>query len=254
MDAITIIDALNIPSEALVNQRIPKKLLLEQGIPTAADKRLIREALAELFWVAALKSSTLGIPVYRDSLREYLEIAVLTASLRTLERLTRLTELLHRVIPYPVVLIVSDPETVSLSLIHKRWALSESEKTVLDGELDSVTFSGDILPSVEQDFLRAINLNNQPRDDLFALYQGWIDCLTALTAARITGHFQVPQSADEALSLREALKAYEQIQRSIALAHAQAEREPLIKRRVELNLELKRLKTELAAIEQTLRS
>ena len=61
---------------------MPKKLLLEQGVPTAADKRQIQDGLEELRWVAALKPSNIGVPEYRDEVREYLEIAVLTMTLR----------------------------------------------------------------------------------------------------------------------------------------------------------------------------
>lgn len=41
MSFAPVINALAIPNEALVEQRVPKKLLLEQGAPTAADKRQI---------------------------------------------------------------------------------------------------------------------------------------------------------------------------------------------------------------------
>jgi hypothetical protein len=37
--------ALALPPEARVDQRVPKKMLLEQGAPTAADKRLIQDGL-----------------------------------------------------------------------------------------------------------------------------------------------------------------------------------------------------------------
>jgi hypothetical protein len=62
-----------------VNQRVPKKLLLENGAPTAADKRLINEGIEELLWLAALKPTTIGVPEYRDEVREYLEIASCTS-------------------------------------------------------------------------------------------------------------------------------------------------------------------------------
>jgi len=40
-----VIDALALPSEARVDQRVPKKLLLEQCAPTAADKRKIQDGV-----------------------------------------------------------------------------------------------------------------------------------------------------------------------------------------------------------------
>ena len=65
---------------------MPKKLLLENGAPTAADKRQINDGIEELLWVAALKPTTIGVPEYRDDVREYLEIAVLSLVLRPMPR------------------------------------------------------------------------------------------------------------------------------------------------------------------------
>ena len=82
LSAQTLIDALRVPKGCRGDQRVPKKLLLEYGAPTAADKRLITDAIEEIQWVAVLKPNTIGVPDYRDTLREYLEIAVLTVTVR----------------------------------------------------------------------------------------------------------------------------------------------------------------------------
>jgi hypothetical protein len=97
-----LIAALNLPPDTRVDQRIPKKLLLEQGAPTAADKRLIQDGIEEMNWLSALKPATIGVPEFRDDVREYLEIAVLTVSFRAAAKTARLVELIHRAIPYPV--------------------------------------------------------------------------------------------------------------------------------------------------------
>jgi hypothetical protein len=70
MSAAAVIAALALPSEARVDRRVPKKLLVEQGAPTSADKRQIQEGIEELNWVAALKPSNIGVPAYRDDVRE----------------------------------------------------------------------------------------------------------------------------------------------------------------------------------------
>ena len=82
MSFAPVIDALGIPPNALVEQRVPKKLLLEHGAPTAADKRQIQDGIEEIVWVAALKPTNIGVPAFEDAVRQYLEIAVLTVELR----------------------------------------------------------------------------------------------------------------------------------------------------------------------------
>ena len=98
MTAIAVIAALNLPAAARVDQRVPKKLLLENGASTAADKRLINEGIDGIQWLAALKPVTCGIPEFRDEAREYLEIAVLRMALREKAKEARLVELLHRAV------------------------------------------------------------------------------------------------------------------------------------------------------------
>jgi len=127
-----VIDALGIPPSALVEQRVPKKLFLEHGAPTAADKRQIQDGIEEIIWVAALKPTNIGIPAFQDAEREYLEIAVLTVELRPAAKSARLIELIHRAIPYPLVLATGQSGSVSLSLAHKRWSQGETGKVVIE--------------------------------------------------------------------------------------------------------------------------
>src|ERR1700722_11889646 len=112
MSFAPLIIALAVPSDAVVEQRVPKKLLLEQGAPTAADKRQIQDGIEEITWVAALKPTNIGVPAYRDTVREYLEVAVLTVALRSTAKPPRLIELIHRAIPYPLVLVTEHRETI----------------------------------------------------------------------------------------------------------------------------------------------
>ena len=52
-----------------MNQRVPKKLLVENGAPTAADKRRINDGIEDIHWLAALKPATIGVPEFRDKVR-----------------------------------------------------------------------------------------------------------------------------------------------------------------------------------------
>jgi len=252
MSALAVITALALPPDARVDQRVPKKLLVEQGAPTTADKRQIQDGIDELMWIAALKPSNIGVADYRDEVREYLEIAVLTAKLRSTAKAARLTELIHRAIPYPLFLVTTHGETTSLSLAHKRFGQNEARTTVLDGTvITSSPFGVGVAPAFhepEKNFLESLPLAGLSRVHLCAIYQGWIDRVEALHAARITGRFVLAPTSDVAADRRAALGAYGRVQREITGLRAQAEKEKQINRRVDLNLDIKRLEVELVAI------
>jgi hypothetical protein len=252
MNLASVINALALPPDARVDQRVPKKLMLERGAPATADKRQIQDGIEEMLWVAALKPTNIAVPTFRDEVREYLEIAVLTAMLRTAAKPIRLIELIHRAIPYPLVLVAAHGDTVSLSLAHKRWSQGETGKVVIEDVRCTAPFRPDTPTAEEAPFLASLAVSRLPARNLFALYQGWLDRVAALEAAQITGTFVPPDSADRASALREALDTHARLQRDIVVLRAQAEKEKQLNHRVELNLEIKRLEATLVAVAEKL--
>ena len=223
---------------------VPKKLLVENGSRAAADRRRINNGIEEVFWLAALKPSTIGVPEFRDGTREYLEIAVLRAALRVAGHAARLTKLIHRAVPYPVLLIAAQGEIRTISLAHKRRSQGEAGATVLDGALIVADVAAAPSPGVKADFVSEMAIAKQPRDNLFALYQGWIDTVTTLLAAQVTGVFTVASSPEIAVRRRTALAEYQRLDAQMASLRVAAAKERQIARQVELNLEIKRLLSE----------
>lgn len=244
MTAAAVIAALNLPAVARLDQRVPKKLLLENGAPTAADKRLINESIEVIQWLAVLKPATCGVPEFRDEVREYLEIAVLHVTLREPGKDARLIELLHRAVPYPVLLLVERGSSVSVSLAHKRHALKEADKVVLEGGPVAVGLPAEDR-SIHTAFLQAMDLARQPRSTLYALYQGWQDTVLALQAALLTGEFTLLDSAERAQQRREALHVSIALQGQIYSLRGAAAKASQMARQVELNLQIRKLESEL---------
>ena len=261
-----LVDALRLPASCRVDQRVPKKMLAEHGAPTAADRRLLTDGIEELQWIAALKPGTVAIPEHRADGREYLEVAVLSVQVRATHgkasQWLRLAELVHRAVPYPVLLIQAltsgaaaaseestPPTPLALSLAHKRAAQNEAGKVVLDGELVRSELMGanSAAASVVGPLLEALALDRQPHQDLMALYQGWMDCLTAADAARLTGNFRLPNGPTAAAAQREALRACQRLEQEAARLRSQAAKERQIAKKVDLNLELQRLDARLRA-------
>jgi cell division septum initiation protein DivIVA len=250
-----------------VDQRVPKKMLAEHGAPTAADRRLLTEGIEELQWIAALKPGTVAIPEHRADGREYLEVAVLSVQVRATHgkasQWLRLAELVHRAVPYPVLLIqtlvpsaaatpddgrhapASSPSAWPTSALHRtrraRWCstVNWSSPSCLAPTTGAASVVGPLL--------EAMALDRQPHQDLMALYQGWMDCLTAAEAARLTGNFRLPNGTTAAAAQREALRTCQRLEQEAARLRSQAAKERQIAKQVDLNLELQRLDARLRA-------
>lgn len=250
-------EALGLPEATRVNQRVPKKLLAEHDVATAADRRQIQDGVDEVFWLAALKPHLIGVPAYEDAHRQYLELAVLRLTLKPGAKPARLVELLHRAVPYPVLLLTSSDAGIGLSLAHLRRSQTEAEKTVLDGELLSVNVPTEAAPGtgvagICADFCAAVALARQPQADLHALYQGWMDNVAALDIARETGHFQPSPSRDQAAERHQALRQYRELQARLQQLRTQAQRERQLARRVTINQEIHHIHQHIENLQQRL--
>jgi hypothetical protein len=250
MTAADIIAALDLPPDCRVDQRVPKARF-ESTAPTPADRRVIRDGIAEIRWHAALKPRGIAVPAYKDAVRDYVEILIFTAVFRENAKAGRLTELIHRASPYPLVLVAGDPPF--LSLAHKRQSQAETAKVVIDEVLHS---SGPLAPDTPGIvlFLADLALARQQAADLHALYQCWIDRVTTLQAAAITGTYHPDATPTATCRVREALAERRDIDTRIQSLRAQAARETQISRRVDLNLEIKKLEATLAGIATRLQS
>jgi hypothetical protein len=143
--------------------------------------------------------------------------------------------------------VAAQRDTIIFSLAHKRWSQGEMGKVVIEDVRRTAPFRPDAPMAEEVSFLANLAVSGLPRRDLFALYQGWLDRVAALEAAQITGTFAPPDSETRASALRDGLDTHARLQREVAVLRTQAEKEKQINRRVELNLRIKRLETELAA-------
>lgn len=248
----TVLAALKLPAAALVQQRVPKKLLIDNGAITAGDKRVIADGIDEIHWLASLKPSTVGVPTFMDGgappVREYLEVAVVSVQLRSGAKEHRIAELVHRSIPYPLLLLLEQPGTLTLSVGHIRWAQNEAAKLILDGAPYEARIDANSPAASVAALLEALALTHLPRADLFALVQGLIDALTGFRTSLLTGCSATPPTRERAAAKRLALQRCIEIDSQIAQLRGAAVKEKQLPRQVALNLEVKRLTVERAKL------
>ena len=278
--APTLAQALALPASAHIGQRIAKSLLIEQitNLPgtTPTDKRLANDLLAELHWLAALKPSTCGLAAWQTDTHSYLEIAVLHAILRPspakptarhTAQQGRLFELIHRTIPYPVVLIISHPSADNttdsiaqqLSLAHKRLPLGTSSAMVLEQVFTTKIIANYVTNTwTTCQFFQYIAFNHTASApathlrNLYARYSDWLHAIEALAAAEHTGQFSVSTTAPQAARRRSALAAYDQLDLQMASLRAQASKASQLAQRAALNLKIVDLMAQRQAIQSQL--
>ena len=93
-------------------------------------------------------------------------------------------------------------------------------------------------------FVQALALTRQPQASLLALYQGWMDCLTAWQVSEVTGSFTTNQPPAQAAAQLSALHRFRDLNARIARLQTAASKEKQMARQVAANLEIKALMAE----------
>jgi Domain of unknown function (DUF4391) len=179
----TIIRALALPKSAMVGRRVPKNLLVEHGAVTVVDRKAVETGIERIDWIASLKPSTIGVAAYSDDEREASEIAVLTMQLRPNAKGARIATLLHRAIPYPLLLVSEMDSAVTISLAPKRHSLAKGSAQVTEAVITSPSVST-TSDDVRSSFLASLSIANLPPASLWSLYCGLIERIEAYAAAR----------------------------------------------------------------------
>ena len=242
MTTATLINALGPAARRPVGPAGAQEAAAGTGRPHGRRQADLQDGIEEMFWVAALKPTNIGVPVFRDDVREYLEIAVLTVKLRAAAKPSRLVELIHRAVPYPVVLVTAHGDTVSLSLAHKRWSQGEKGKVVIEDVRRTAPFQPDAPTAEEAAFLASLALGQPARPRPVHGLPGLARPRGGAGGGPDHRHVcRRPSPPTAPAVLRDGLDAHARLQRDLAVLRAKAKKEKQINRRVELNLEIKRL-------------
>lgn len=238
-------DSMAIPEACQLGKRVFKKLFHENAPLGVTDKKAFREDIDTITWQYTLKPSTISIQAYEDDTREYHEVALLQVDLKMQRRTGRIAEVMHRAIPYPLVVVFVFETQCALSLAHKRF--SQAEKGAIVAEDFRLTDWIDLsAPTPMQNaFLISLAVSALPHTHFFAFYSALVDRLVALDCARLTGDYRMESVAAKRRARRERLAACHELEVRIAEHRTAINKETQFNRQVELNTKMKDLEKQL---------
>jgi hypothetical protein len=235
---------LGLPEASRLDKRIFKRMVADHGQLTSADKRSLSQDVRKLTWRYTLKASTVQVQPYRDTEREYLEIAVVEVALNNRSRATRIAEMIQRAIPYPVLLVVVEGSSFLVSVAHKRFSLAEKGSVVAEDLLQS-PWVEEPPSEVDVKFCEALNLRRLSQTDFHALYRSMVSAVLARSCAEFSGAFITDVGQPER-ERRRLLEGCHQMEREIGRLRTAIPMENQFADRVELNTRIKELERRLA--------
>ena len=244
----TLYKKMAIPDACHLGKRVFKKLFHENAKLGATDKKAFREDIDVITWQYTLKPSTIPIQAYEDDQREYHEVANLQVNLKTINRINRIAEIIHRAIPYPLIVVFTYKTACTLSLAHKRFSQAEKGAIVADDFL--ITGWIDLLAPtpIQQAFLDSIAVSILPHTHFLAFYSAFTDRLVALDCARLTGEYRIESTAIKRKIRRDLISVCHELEVQIAGQKAAIVKETQLNRKVELNIKIRELKEKFQAI------
>ena len=245
---------LGLPEKALLQARIYKKQLLENADLTISDRKWINEEIESIEWRYTLKPATVAIPKYEDAEREYIEIALLhiilkASKLKANTHVKRLSEVVERAIPYPLIVVFEHDNNLWVSLADKRINRSDSSKLTVEQFFESGWFNNSAVQSeVIAQFGASLGFTQLAQLDLYAFYQSLITRFNALEAAKHTGKFTLTTDVEADKLRQEHLQTLKQLELQLVSLRAQVKNETQFNRKLEGNVQIKQLKQQIQNI------
>lgn len=244
---------LEIPDSCRLDKPVFKKLFLDHADLDVTDKKALSEDVERIRWSYTLKPETTNVSAYVDTQREYLEVAILTVELVEDGRLERLSTLIHRAIPYPLIIVFEFNGKLSISVAEKRINQADKTKLVIEDRWLTGWIKATSPNAQEQTFLASIGLSRLPSSNFYSLYQAFVSQVIACVVGERTGKFNA-LTVETAHQHAEILQDINRHERSIAETRAKLRKETQMSGKIELNSKIKKLKDAIVFLEQKLDS
>lgn len=224
-------NSFNIPQSCTVKNTIFKKLFYENSDLSTADKSLFTDVINKITWLYCLKPETINIEPYKDDIREYGEIEFIEVELGEEKRTNRIAEIIMRTIPYPMVLIFRLNDKTKLYVAHQRNSLNDSSKNTIEELISTAWFDSD------SKLFEKLDIQKMRFSNFFALYSDIVDAISIYNASNlITADFDL--SGQEARKLTSEIEGLE---KQIALLKSKLKSETQFNKKMELNIEIRKL-------------
>ncbi len=167
-----------LPEDILNGRTSLTKVSMLDSMPAGkGDVTLIHKNIRSA-WALSLRPDNVGIPAYQDEQCAYNELLVIHVELSneaTSPVISRLQEMFHRSIPYPLFLWLKRDSTYYLSAVPLRHNRAEKDKEVWDG---SITRAQSLEPAPA--FQTILRPSFSHTENLRDLYFRWIQALYGL--------------------------------------------------------------------------
>lgn len=243
-------DILQLPSRCLLNKKITKAFFKRNFDLTIAEKTLLDKQLlsAELF--ATISSENANIDLYQADDISYNEVLIVFANMNseTFEAdHLKVAELIHKHIPYAILLCVYNNEQMVWSTFEKRINQKDTNKRIIDSRHFTELIPLQECTVLQQDFLNSLAFSQLRKTNLYELYNSYTERIFALQASYLNSTFTVRTKSRTQDDMR-LLAKIAVLQQEIEGLSNTAKKETQLNKQVNLNLQIQNKRSEMAQL------
>ena len=231
---------LNIPKSCHVGNTVFKKLFYDSGDLNKTDKELFTEQIDKIIWTFCFKPDTINIMPYHDEQREYTEMEILEVRLHSDGKIKRIAKIIMRTIPYPMLLVFSLDNKIQLWAAHQRISLADQSRNTIEEFIFTDWVNLDKLTDKDKMLLQSLQLQNLSHVNYYRLYSDIVDRLITYNASKLTDGYIEGKDADDVKVIYDKIAGIDQ---EIEKLRVGIKKESQLNRRVEMNIEIKKLES-----------
>ncbi len=188
-----ILELFGFPNKVRLSTKVTKKVVLENNQLTTSEKKLIKEEINDIIWLAVIKPSTYNVPIYLDENYIFDEITFIVVKISNKNKAKKISELFQKIIPYQLIVIVNYEDEILLNVADKRINKNDKERRTVEKLLFTDWFKYEEIADNENinSFFTSLNITNLPHRNLKAFYTGIINRVNCYEISKRTNKFKI---------------------------------------------------------------
>lgn len=235
-----LIELLNIDKRCIVDKRITKVAISNNSSLNATEKKLLKEVIKDIRWLASYKPFNSAIPEYVTKTESYDEVQIISISFSDVKYTKQVVNLLQKSMPYALVLLLDVNDSFAVSVARKSINQTDKLKRTIDEVITSTWFDKTDEAAINNSFLKQLNTKTFNNLNLKMFYESFIKAIHLFETSLLTGAFK-NKEAKEVVVDAEVLKQVELIDKEIISLKSQIKKETVFSGKVTLNISLKEI-------------
>jgi hypothetical protein len=230
----------NIPASCVVNNTIFKKHFYENADLSKVDKEIFQKDIDKILWLYSFKEDTINIRPYKDEVREYEEIAVIEVVLLNNTKIKRISEIIQRTIPYPVILLFQYGDKILFNAAHKRINKADENKNTVEEFIYTEWINLVSLSHREEQFVHSMNIKGFSFSNFHRFYSDVVDRINIFNASKYQSNFETLNTKG-AVEVKAIADEIEKLDVQILELRRKLNHEIHFNKKIEMNIEIKKI-------------